>query len=690
MTFQSVNSAASRLDRPQLRDSDHDGDTQTPTTPRVSAAFIFAGQDMSGTRQHMSATTLSPTTSSIPGQRPLPSSAFTFPPQAQNQPVSTQAEFSAPSTQNDGEMDVDSSEDDHDGTDTETEHRDPDNEAEHRETDKSSKKKKGQKFFCVEFPPCGLSFTRSEHLARHIRKHTGERPFECHCTRRFSRLDNLRQHAQTVHVNEDIPAESLAATGTRYQRQIRTDKIRTPGSRARTGNNVTSRNGHSRGHSRNHSSSSIGSTASNYSAIESRRRPPPLVVANDLGSRPPPPLERPATPSSHHHGYSASSPDLVTPTSATFSTNPGSPGYGSVMDSPVSAGSRGEAFNPLSPSRRLSVPAGGHSFHPPPPHTRTHSYTSQAPSTASNFSTGSANFASSPPSQFPYPRMDPGISAAEAERRRRTWHPSSYYISGSTHSRPVTSRLSFSQTPDSLQPAMRPPPQTSTVSTPRLPGIESFDQVQHRPTTPPRRQPSPMEIDSPLPPPPPPPPPPAFTDLRSFHQPAPLNADYRRAHFSWDGSSRHRPATRSNLQAEQSRGTTSWGQQTLNDLRNAAARPSAQVNTNNAYRPGLAAPPNENPRPLRQGKFLPQLNTSSRNRRQGWHSGPSNSASTGPVNRRSPEDSSSSEGVCTPRTSGAEVHPAIKHSNGDVEPVLPVEIQSQVSAICHVIPRQPS
>jgi sulfite reductase beta subunit-like hemoprotein len=35
--------------------------------------------------------------------------------------------------------------------------------------DTKSKKKKSQRFYCTGFPPCNLSFTRSEHLARHIR-----------------------------------------------------------------------------------------------------------------------------------------------------------------------------------------------------------------------------------------------------------------------------------------------------------------------------------------------------------------------------------------------------------------------------------------------------------------------------------------------------------------------------------------
>lgn len=83
-------------------------------------------------------------------------------------------------------------------------------------------------FQCTGYGDCKMVFSRSEHLARHIRKHTGERPFKCRCGRAFSRLDNvsfltrscgqipsphllmlcvdmqLRQHTQTVHHDQPM------------------------------------------------------------------------------------------------------------------------------------------------------------------------------------------------------------------------------------------------------------------------------------------------------------------------------------------------------------------------------------------------------------------------------------------------------------------------------------------------------
>ncbi|KAI8997521.1 hypothetical protein BDB01DRAFT_771436 [Pilobolus umbonatus] len=55
-------------------------------------------------------------------------------------------------------------------------------------------------FRCTGFGECSMVFTRSEHLARHERKHTGEKPYQCiitGCQRMFSRYDNMIQHTQT-------------------------------------------------------------------------------------------------------------------------------------------------------------------------------------------------------------------------------------------------------------------------------------------------------------------------------------------------------------------------------------------------------------------------------------------------------------------------------------------------------------
>lgn len=101
------------------------------------------------------------------GQRPLPNE----PPYVQDLPEpvtpSRRDELHAHRTETSHQesRDVEMGEGDDDGNEDDN----SDNDSITSDSQRPSKKKKGQRFFCTGFPPCGLSFTRSEHLARHVR-----------------------------------------------------------------------------------------------------------------------------------------------------------------------------------------------------------------------------------------------------------------------------------------------------------------------------------------------------------------------------------------------------------------------------------------------------------------------------------------------------------------------------------------
>jgi hypothetical protein len=151
-------SAWDNNDRPLKRGHE---EVVTPTTPRPPTSQTFQSLSAEVGTDNVADPLV---TTSLPNDKvSLPPSTFAFP--AQHDPQrnmlyrgSSQASIQSSMAVDD--MDMDGSEDDQDGSDNDTENGEP---------GRSSKKKKGQRFFCTEFPPCNLSFTRSEHLARHIR-----------------------------------------------------------------------------------------------------------------------------------------------------------------------------------------------------------------------------------------------------------------------------------------------------------------------------------------------------------------------------------------------------------------------------------------------------------------------------------------------------------------------------------------
>lgn len=494
------------------------------------------------------------------------------------------------------------------------------------------------------------------------RKHTGERPFQCHCSRRFSRLDNLRQHAQTVHVNEEIPMDSLAATGTRFQRQIRTDRVARPAGGRSRASTAGSQGSHHRGHGRNLSASSIGSNASTISRDDSRKRPPPLIMANDP-SRARLSLDvlrtQPSTPPGQTSFFRDSSEGVSTPTSTTYSTGQNSPGYGSSLGSPVSTNRNSGYWGDRGHSRRLSVPSGPKPFQSPQGHLHGGSpYLSPlASSQASGFSNLSSSFGSPVNESHRFVTRE----AAEAELRRRTWHPTPHNytnfsrpgISGANFSRPATSGLSYYQTPDAPHPSYAPNATAAASGSQTLPGIASFDPPP-QPATPPPRGPSPMQIDQLVAQ-------PAALAGRQFEP----RTGPAKGHASWD-MSLHQNLTRLDIRGNPlPQETHAWSQAPPRSYE------AGRITASASHQPPLQmAPATHQDGSQRSGDQFDHPGASSaRAKRQGWYAGPPlNPVTSHP--RVSPGESTGSEGVPkTPSTPAVDHELSIRHSNGFVESI---------------------
>ena len=406
------------------------------------------------------------------------------------------------------------------------------------------------------------------------------------------------------------------------------------------------------------------STMSSISRENSQRRPQSLIMGDEQSPRARLTIDtmRGSPQSTYTYG-SQSSGGAGTPTSINYANTPGSP-FGSVLGSPVSVS---RPWDDRTPGRRLSVPSGANPFQAThgsiqgPPYLN-----SLTPSNTSHNSSNSSLVASPTGSAYSFARHD-SSGAAEADWRRRTWHPTSY--TNYNYQRPATSGLSFYQTPDAPRPAFAPQAVAAAGQTPRLPGFETFDQISQRPTTPPRQAANPSVSETPNRP---------SIFSGSSERSIPILNDRNRprsGHTSWD-MSLHQNLTKLDI----ANGTPpkepgSWGQQVLAEMQDAASASSHAFSH--------SRPPSHGQMPQhtyalssesqkRQNETdhysKPQSLTSQRSKRNGWYIDPI-STPRHPVTalRTSPEDSSSSDGVPTPLTASMDYQPSIVHPNGYIE-----------------------
>ena len=151
----------------------------------------------------------------LSSQRPLPTSPFPDSVQVPEHP-----ERKSPGTDNSQHRrkSRDSEDVDMDGSDEEGANGEDgagsDGESVNADGSQSNKKKKSQRFYCTGHPPCNLSFTRSEHLARHIRYvmlTTVSRPFKIYVNNADARCSSLGNTLANGRLPATVPGGSPAS-----------------------------------------------------------------------------------------------------------------------------------------------------------------------------------------------------------------------------------------------------------------------------------------------------------------------------------------------------------------------------------------------------------------------------------------------------------------------------------------------
>lgn len=367
--------------------------------------------------------------------------------------------------------------------------------------------------------------------------------------------------------------------------------------------------------------------------------------ASAIGSDPHHPPSYPFSPS----GYS-------TPTSM-LSADPSSPRAPSGLQSPIAMVPRPIGWGGQNHSRRLSVPSSSlqsPNFHFSPSTSFVSPFTS---SPASGYPPSSSTLGS-PMRSSNLDSHQESLSAAEAEWRRRTWHPGTRF---STESRPATSGLSYYQTPDAPQPVSSAQPAAQQAI--RLPGIDSFDRAGAQPLAPPRSNTSEMDVDE-------------------TSQAGETDTSSKRDSWNSVNQNFHHLDI---AQGTPPKDNAFWRHSTGSHPPS-AARPTIapQVGASAASKP---VPP---PLAFVSCRDAPdvandQPTTPRRKKRQGLYMAPAPEAASGPgpAVRTSPDGSSSSgENIPTPSNyPHAEYQPAIVHSNGFIEPRAPEAIMEETPKV---------